>query len=505
MTASRRAALAAVLACGYVCWHLATLTRSPLPYFDDTYFASVGHTFTETGEMRLNAGPLWTPGVIYLYGPIYFTAQRTIFRLFGFGLFQNRILALTCGIAMIGVVFALLRAAGVRARLAGAASLLLALDPTLNVSLHGGRMDTVALVLVLASLLVLPTTWRAEEGARLGRYAAAGLLAALGVLTTPRPAYLVVVIGGILLTRVARRPTRTRALQLLAWSLPLGALYLAWIAYAFGSLGAWWDYYGRVAGTYVGGGLAVRVLHYPLLASLVAVAALRRAAGLALARSELAVFALVGVVAFHALGINPPRFGTAYAIFMVPLAYLALACLASDLEGRRVLGIRGTHVAAAVFLALVVFNGAAFAARSVIELAQWQPRDPAPIAQLLRTHVPPGARVIGDDKFYFAVLSAGSDFQYWQRGATTAERAAYHADTYDFDYVLTSAAATSELFRTYAARVPLREVATIARPEPAAPAEWLSTAARALKIEAPLVGDYAGTLFVRAGRDPRQR
>jgi hypothetical protein len=250
----------------------------------------------------------------------------------------------------------------------------------------------------------------------------------------------------------------------------------------------------------VGRGLTIRPIHYPLLAALVALGGLRLAAGRTPRFDELTVFALAAVVAFYALGINPPQFGTAYSVFMTPAIYLALAGLAAGVEQAR-----AGRLTCLVLAALLVFNVTAFAARVTLETVQWRSRDPAPVARLVGATVPPGSKVVGDDKFYFAVMEAGSDFQYWERGGTLDARAAYHADDWGFDYVVTSAPPTSSLFRAYTARAPLVAVATLAREEPGPVAAALTRIADALHLGAPLVGDYAGSLFVRADRDPRRR
>ncbi len=485
-------------AAAFVLWHVATLTRSPIPYFDDTFFASIGDAFARTGELRLAVSPLWIPGPVYLYGPAYFVAQTFVFQHFGFGIFQNRILGVLGGLATMVVAFAVLCAAGVRRRLALGVGLLLALDPTLNASLHGGRMDDVALAGVLAGVLALQKSRTSTRNARLAWCVASGVLAALAILTTPRSAYLVAVLAAVLGLRWARDRTREGALELLGWGLPLAALYALWIAYAFGGVAAFLTYYRRFSADYVGGTFLVRSIHYPLLAALLAIGALRL--GLRRPRvDELTVFALAGIVAFYALGIDPPRYGVAYSVFMTPLAYLAMACLASDLEAR------AARRARLVLTALLVFNAAAFAARATLEIVQWRSRDPGPVEQFVRTSIPPGSRVVGDDKFYFAVRRAGSDFQYWQRGGTLAERVAYHADVYRFDYVVTEPHPTSDMFRAYAARVPLVEVAALASEEPGPVATALTAIARGLHLGAPLVGDYAASIFVRTDRAPERR
>ena len=223
-----RALLVLAGVAAYVGWHVASLTRAPVPYFDDTFFASIGLSYLRSGELRLAVAPLWMRDPVLLYGPIYFLAQRFVFAHWGFGIFQNRVLALAGGLATIGLAVAVLRAAGARRAVALAAGMLLALDPTLNVSLHGGRMDAVAVALVLGSLLLLlrsrsgsrfmPSDATAGEPA-LAAGLGAGVLAALAVLTTPRSAFLVGALAATLAASWVAQPTRGRMRTCLAFAL----------------------------------------------------------------------------------------------------------------------------------------------------------------------------------------------------------------------------------------------------------------------------------------------
>lgn len=500
-----RVSLVAAAAIVYLLLHVATLTRSPVPYFDDTFFASVGESFARTGELKLPVAPLWMDGPVYLYGPVYFVALRSVFAQYGFGILQNRVLGLGFGLGLVLVTFAVLRRADVRRDVALPTCLLMALDPTFNLSLHSGRMDDVALFFILGAFWLLQTGWRAAGTTSLLLSAASGLVAGVAVLTTPRPGYLVVVMGAILALRWMLVRSRERALQLVCWVLPLVGLYLLWIAYAFGSVAALAAYYGQFAGTYVGGHFIVRPVHYPLLAALAVVGALRLALRRSMQLNELVAFALTGIVAFYALGINPPGFGTVYTVLTIPLVYMAIARLAQTIEGGHVLGLSGTTVGRTVFALLLVVNVAVYAARTALEMSQWSSRDPAPVERLVREVIPPGSKVIGDDKFYYAVVAAGSDYQYWRRGGTVAERVAYQTDRYAFDYLVTNEDPSSELFAAYAARNRLTELARIEHHEPSPVATWLSSVAHRLRVGAPMVGDYEGAVFMRGDRVAEQR
>lgn len=467
--------------CLYATFHLLMLSRSPIPYFDDTFFASISHTFTQTGEMRLSVSPLWMSGPVYLYGPIYFYAQRLVYEVLGFGILQSRILGLGFGIGVIFVVYAIFRQAGLSKTLGFWATVLLALDPTMVLSMHSGRMDGMALFLILVSFLLLQKTW---DGGTIWLAVASGTFAAAGVLTTPRPAYLVALIGLVLVVRWCLERSWLRLWQAVAWGLPIVVLYSAWIWYAFGSLSNLRQYYAGFAGDYVGGRFSIRPVHYPILAAL-AITAIIRLRKDVLRFDELVFFSLTGILTFYALGINPPQYGTVYTIFIIPLLYTALAGM--------MVAPRSSYMTAG--LVLLLFNSAALCARTGLEILQWGSRDPRAVEDVVKTVIPPGSKVVGDDKFYFAVMNSGSDFQYTERGGTLEERIAYLDGTYGFDYFITS---NDEAVRPYMATIPLVRIAMIGpSAESGALAEWISNIARALRVGKPLEAGYEGSIYVR--------
>ena len=102
------------------------------------------------------------------------------------------------GIGVILVVYAIFGQAGLSKTLGFWATVLLALGPPMVLSMHSGRMDGMALIFILVSFLLLEKTW---DGGTTWLAVASGTFAAAGVLTTPRPASLVALIGLVLVVR----------------------------------------------------------------------------------------------------------------------------------------------------------------------------------------------------------------------------------------------------------------------------------------------------------------
>jgi hypothetical protein len=493
-SAGARLALVAVLVAAYMAMHLATITISRLPWFDDTFFASIADAVRRTGRFTLEVSPLWLSQPVYLYGPVYFLTLAGVFEGLGFGLLQTRLPAVLCGFGIIAVGYLLLRRSRVRPQLAFATCAVLALDPTVHQSIHSGRTDSMALFLLLASFLLL---LEARERGSVWWTAASGAVGALGALTTPRPGYLLIPMGLILLWRWGRKPDRRRALDVAVWGGTSVLLLAAWVAWAFGGLPEMFAYFRRFSDTYAGGGFGVRVIHAPVLAPLLmllgAMVVVRPRALL----DEAVFFYASGIVGFYTFVKDKGAFGGLYTFFMVPLVYLAIGYCLARIREAKPYARTGRYLAYGILGGLIAFNGGVFAARSTLEFLQRDGRRPTLATEVIARTIPPGSRVVGDDKFYFVVRQTGSDFQYFERGGSIEERARFHADDYDLQYLVTDQGDASPLLEAYRREMPLVPVATIEAPTDPGLARLLTRIAHWAGVGTSLEGSYAGRIFRR--------
>jgi len=450
----------ALFALLYCAAQAATLTRTPLPWGDETFFASMTDSLARQGTLHVLAELITYPTPLLLYGPVYFVLSLPFEWIFGVTPLMSRLPGMIFGLGLIALMFMMLRTRGVSQATSFLVCALAALDPAISFSLHMGRMDTTALFFYLASFLIL--LWRSEQTEGKARFlypAASGLLAALGLLTTPRPGYLVVATGLVLLARVFRGRPALALSQLAVWSGTIIAIYLVWVFGAFGGIKEMLAYYGRFAGDYMGGSRGLLPRQVPLFVLvfglLVALALLRpRQLG-----DELFRFSFLGAAGYFVLVKDVPYYSGTYSILMLPFIYLILGLALSKFgeETRRQRLVR-----ASVLGIMLLVNGAVFVGRTLLVLAQWNERSPR-IAEQLVARIPAGSRVVGDFAFYFAVRSAGSDFQNFQSTInpriTTEVRAAYHKNVYRPDYLVTAVAPDSEAMRTYQRELDLVKVA----------------------------------------------
>ncbi len=172
-----------VLALGF-----ATLNISPLPWYDEVDFASITHSYAQNKSFTCSANDLYFPvkgtEVLY-YGPVYFVLTGIITKLFGFGIFQFRVLNFVSGIVCVYLFIKLFE------RLSGKQctpvnkliiALLMVSDYTYMQDMHSGRMDLLALMLVLIGLLLADSSSR-----RIWlNFSLSGFFIAAALLTTPR-------------------------------------------------------------------------------------------------------------------------------------------------------------------------------------------------------------------------------------------------------------------------------------------------------------------------------
>jgi 4-amino-4-deoxy-L-arabinose transferase-like glycosyltransferase len=444
----------------YALLHLVIIGRSHIPWFDDTFFASIADTLRRTGEFRLAVSPLWLDKPVYLYGPVYFLAVAASFASLGFGVLQYRLTGLVAALALLAVAYRILRREGIERGIALAVCVLMALDPILLEVLRIGRMDLMAVLFCLLAYLMLLDSRSAAGRAALLYAIASGVFGSLAVLTTPRPGYVMIPLGLILLFRCRTGPLGARFAQLVAWGIGFAPLCIAWIAWAFGGIGQMLAYFGEFADTYAGAGLATVSIQKPLLVILLGLTILKLAREPRLLVTELTVFLGLGILLFFLFVKNKGTFGGGYSILLVPFEYMAVGWLVArcpPVSGRRA-------IQATVFVLLFLLNGGAFLSIVASDLLLWPSLDPATAQQVIKETIPAGSKVVGDDKYFFLVTRAASDFQYLERGGTVAERLAYQRDTYGFDYLVTALDDRSEIMSAYLAGTDLVKVATIDAP-----------------------------------------
>lgn len=453
--------LAALVVFGY---HWFALQFSPLPWFDETYFASMTLHFMESGEFNPSVSPLmehYYPQA-KAYGPLYFLWMSGVFKIFGFGIVQMRFSALLFGFLFILVGNQILKISGFPRRSRLFFALLVGFDPIFLQNIHSGRMDSFALFWVANGIGALLLAIRKENGFLFGLV---GLCFGLALLSTPRIS--VSVMGPCLWVALYffQKPGWNRFWHAFTVAVGIVALYSIWIFWGFGGLVPWWNYFfgpppeklffENLADAYVRTRLYFPTFQYPLLAVFLSLVLFSVFKG-KISRKPIFWVAILNVFWFYYL-VNDTGI---YGILALPFVYMVL--LAIDLEFPNY-QIRFNWVISF----LVLINLGIFAGKNLVVLNAIPYRNPTEVQRQIGQIIPAGSKVIGDDAYYYAVMKSGSDFQYIDRGADTPRRRKYHFEKYDFHYlVVNDPLHDKKQFDYYNEWGKFKEVGRITMPEP---------------------------------------
>ena len=420
--ARRAGAAAAVL---LVAAHLLTLGSPPYGTFDETHMAAITRSFMETGHFTFGIAPYAVQSEVWAYGPVYFALTALIVRALGVGVVQYRLVSVFAGFALVAIVWRILRARGVSGWRCAVLVAAFAFDPILTLSMHYGRMDTLALLFVFGALLALIGRRGDEPGARIprGRLLAAGAMIALAILTTPRAALTAAPLA-ILALRRHTRWFRDGATDLASLAAPVVGLYAVWMVYAFGGPRELLRYYGRLT-NFITANFVVSRVQLPLIGVAVAtgiVALIRRGRAVL---TPVTAAAVIGVILFYLV---VREIWGGYSIYILPFYYLLIGeAVRSDRDGR----------VYPVLLAFLVVANAVAGGRYVVTFAANKGADrAASLARFVGSTVPPGSRLIGGDLHYFAALGFGHQFEYIDEYARDDDREVYQRTVYDYQYLL---------------------------------------------------------------------
>ena len=177
-----------LVAVTYILVSLATISSYQVPWFDEVYYADAAWSFFTHQNFSVPIDFPRTSGET-LHAPLFTIIQAGIFRLFGLGSWQVRLLPLLSGLA-ISLIFTYLVYKYTKSEKYALFFMLLFMsDRVINLSLHSGRMDMLSLLFVVLSMLIFERTlkWQGKVIPVIGAVFA-GLLLSAGFLTALRMA-----------------------------------------------------------------------------------------------------------------------------------------------------------------------------------------------------------------------------------------------------------------------------------------------------------------------------
>jgi len=450
----------------YLIVHLVTISRSPLPWFDEVFFASLSENLWARGTFHVPVSVL--PQEIKLYGFVYFWLTGFTQYIGQASIFSFRIVNFLAGLGVaVWLYYAFSRQS--------IWVFVFLLDPFFHLCLHEGRMDLLAVLFILLSFSCLrKTTFKYQV--------LAGLFALLALLTTPRVAFMGVGLGCIWVINFSKSPKMV--LQIIVPLLVLCG-YFSWIWVGFGGVFSFLKHYTHATSGhfdispwawYVGGTGYVPRHEYLLLVCLVGSALWYYVrffyARLVLKKVGKVQFHILIYIVFVACFHLFVRDMGQYSIFILPFYYVLLVHYTNSFQRlwqKTVVSI------------LLLFNLTYFTLKNTQVFLSWDMRNPQLAAQFIKTHIPKGSKVVGEAMYYYAVRANGCAYQMFEVYEDLPAREKIQREKFGYQYIIITAHSAwrhKEVTDYYLNRHPkIRKVATLQVPL-SRTALWLSRIAR---------------------------
>jgi hypothetical protein len=422
-------------------FHLLTLTIYPLPWFDETFFASLSKDFYERGKLYPFIAPIsYNFQQVYTYGPLYFITQSFFIRLFGFGGFAARfgsfLFALPTSYFFIKIFLWDKKNAE---WFTGLLLIAFFFDYTIFENFHMGRMELMALTFVFGyTFFILKNDSSQTKQQYYLNTLLYSLFAAVAVLITPRAGVLLVAPAIIIIYRVIKE-RRKEQLIALAISIAIFSLMLfIWVQYSFGSFQKMFEFYRVLGQAYdFSRPFSLRdsifIYQYPvvLLAIILCIVAL-----VVCGKSvfdEINFISLLSLILFYTF----VRVHQAYTTYSMPYFYLLIfnsLYKITQANPRRTIRLFANFSVYGLLLTMIFLT----LVKAYYILDSGRERNPQAINSFIKQHIPSGSKVIGDDMYYYSVLKSGSDFQYMDWFAEDSVRENYQREIYNYDYIIVS-------------------------------------------------------------------
>lgn len=445
----------------FVLYHLFTLDISPIPWFDETFFASITSSYTNSGKFLLSIAPYQYSGELFIYGPIYFWTTSFVTQILGFSIFSFRLTGLIAGFACIFLFYKIMNLYIEKRILLFLITAAFALDSLFNSNMHTGRMDSLALFFALLSIYLYLKASIKREYIKSPLYAAwvfSGFFFSLALLTTPRIGILLFAVGVMQLFYLIKDFTIRYILKLIAFWGTIISIYFLWINSAFGSISNLLIYYSEFS-EYVGGNFAFPIQQLPLTIITIVAFAFGVTFNYKRYFSQLVILSVITVICFY-LVINDTG---QYSVIIAPFQYALIGmAVVGPLKSKNNKSKVTSIFYCSPLVAILIFNVTFFALKSLTLYIASETRNPKYVSKFMQSHLSPGTKVIGDEAYFYAVSHAGAQFQYISIFRNTAEREKYQRLIYDYDYIAWSDKLQKEqpqLLDVYSANSKLIEVA----------------------------------------------
>jgi 4-amino-4-deoxy-L-arabinose transferase-like glycosyltransferase len=413
--------LFSVAAIVYIVYNLATLSYSPLPWFDEVTFMSITDSYMKHHTLYEEMRIVGEPGEKLFYGPIYFIWQSFIIKSFGCSIFNVRISNMLFGFVCLFLVYKIGRKLGFSIKAGLIAMVMMAVEPNFNQFLHSGRMDFISLFFFLLSFLLFLNISGAGKVSAVLLALATGALLGCAILTTPRIIFAFSVYACYFLYEIIVYADKSRMQTLLKFALiglAFAAVYGYWIYVTFGGINGYIDHatHAPYLKDHVGVGteflLRYNIVIYALAyVSFVMLLLKKKLKG----NPGVVLFAVPGITAFIFI-VSGSVIGRYFAL-VIPFVSILISGTAFYLYENRLLKY-ASYAAIASFLAVFIF-------KSTFVLSTIPQRDPFENEKIITQYIEPNTSVFGDFEFYYIARNKNCSFLTTQMNGSIAQLTKY--------------------------------------------------------------------------------
>lgn len=412
-----------------------TLPISPLPWFDETFFADISiNTIIKCKPLEtsifdvdsLGKGENFFDNKILVYGPVYFYVTGVILKLLGIGIIQFRIISFLASITLCYITSLLI--SNRKNQLLFFISILTV--PIVISSGHGGRMDTLALTMVLVSYFPFVKKNFDYSEIHYRHVFSSGLFALIAILTTPRCGFLLIPFGLVILYSFIIKINFNSLSKIILWTITIGIGLLSWIYYGFGGFDRLIIYFKAIASTGEGVSVDNKIYIPKFQIPLIILTTVSILARILKKKSfnKIDFISLFNIFFFYTFIKDTGP----YSVFIIPFYFLILYNSYSSLQ--KFLKLNGRHVLWVILSINLVF----YIFKISVVFSQYEIRKSDNIDNFISKTIPQESKVIGDEIYFYACKKNNNEFKYIHLYNTLKNRELIQRKRFDYDYIIWS-------------------------------------------------------------------
>lgn len=417
---------------GLILLSLFTLDVSPIAWYDEVCLSSESLAFSELGGIYLTANPHIFSGQVLHYGPIFFILSSWFIKIFGFGIFQFRLLGWICGLFII--FYQAFKVSSMSNRQVLIFILLLLSDVTILSASHHGRMETLAIAFIMPAYFMVFKS----NGMPIWKFVLSGMLCSFAVLVTPRSGFLLVPIAIQFLFLVFSK--RDYLFKSILFGLAFSTPVFIWFGYAFNfsilNVINEFSEIQKVGAGLVGFHFRIPAVQYHIFLSTLIVMFFDGYYN----RFQLLItywYYLLGIILFYFL---VKDYGP-YSIYIIWLYYSLIFIGSLNMNKLRYLP-----------LILVAINIGFITIKYTTVLSTFELRNYEVATTAISKSIPEGSVVVGDSRYFYSVHLNNSLFLYNEEDYDISTFEKLHREIDDYDYLIISNGRNENfpnVFRTY--------------------------------------------------------